>query len=940
MSINLGYLDEFHNHLVVFEVLTLIFRRNIVPSIVQPHLLNFYEMKKIFYLVALGLIFIQPSLAQFPGGGGPGGGSRGGGGDRGGRDGGGMFGMGQQQQQQQEPSKGIGRIFGTVVDSISNKPVEYATVGLFDIKTRMPIDGTTTDQKGNFILKGLPDGDFRIEISFVGYKTFKKADVKLGKGSREIKFGNMLLGPDVRQLGEVTVVSQRDLIEDKVDRLVYNAEKDIGNKTGDASDVLKKVPLLSVDLEGNVSMRGSSNIKVLINGKPSSILAGSVADALKQIPSDMIKSVEVITSPSARYDGEGTAGIVNIITKKNNLQGLTGTVNFSPGTRGTNLFSNVNFRYRKIGVSLGVNGHSGYNPTGGSILTSRQLPTGTTSKTNQANDGFGFRLFGGVNLAFDYDITSNDNVRLSFRNGVRAMNSTNNQLTTSGLGTDALQALFGNNITSNNVAGNFDVNFDYTRKYAKEGKELAFLAQVNRNNNNNDYLREQFRGSDENAIFYKEKNVNRPYSQEMTFQLDYEDPISATQKIEIGAKAIIRDIANDFQFYADSLRDNRGFVINPKRSNVFNYIQNVFSGYTAYTINLPNKWALKPGIRYEYTQVKASFQNTDPINLPDFGAVIPSLSVSKSFKGGTIRASYNRRLQRPGVQNLNPNVSQSDPFNLSFGNPYLTPEFTNNVELNFNTFYKTSMLNVSTYARFTDNTIETVRFRGDLARFEQMVKAQGINVSGVSVNNNTLITTSQNTGDARAYGVNIFGSLRPTSKIQISLNVNSTYVILNSPALGIKNQGWMFDGGGNLQAQLGKRWSLQVSSFGRGSRVQLQGTDAGFRFYNLAFQRDFKNKRGSWGLGVDNPFQNYIKQVSSLSSDVPGNVFSQTNTMLMYNRGFRLRLNYQFGKMTFDGNFFKRKKSINNDDQKSGGDDSGGQSAPAAPGGMGGRRGG
>ncbi len=192
--------------------------------------------------------------------------------------------------------KGDGKISGVLIDSISKQPIEFAAISLVEIKSNRPVDGTTTDDKGKFQIKNIADGDYKILISFIGYKGKQIQKIKID-GRTNLELDNVVLTPDVIQLNAVNVVGQAEMIEERVDRLVYNAEKDISSRGGDATDVMRKVPMLTVDLDGNVSLRGSSNVRVLINNKPSTIMASSVADALKQIPADMIKSVEVITSP-------------------------------------------------------------------------------------------------------------------------------------------------------------------------------------------------------------------------------------------------------------------------------------------------------------------------------------------------------------------------------------------------------------------------------------------------------------------------------------------------------------------------------------------------------------------------------------------------------------------------------------------------------------------
>ncbi|MBC8111778.1 MAG: TonB-dependent receptor, partial [Verrucomicrobia bacterium] len=209
--------------------------------------------------------------------------------------------------------RGTGKIAGIILDSANRKPVSFATVALISLVTNKPVDGTVADDNGLFSLKGVAAGEYKLSITFIGYKTIEKTPISIAEKGTDINVGTLLIATESQQLKEVTVIGQRDLIEEKVDRTVYNAEQDKTTQGGDATDVLKRVPLLSVDLDGNVSLRGNQNITVLINGKPSTITAGSIADALKQIPADQIKTVEVITSPSAKYDAEGSGGIINIV---------------------------------------------------------------------------------------------------------------------------------------------------------------------------------------------------------------------------------------------------------------------------------------------------------------------------------------------------------------------------------------------------------------------------------------------------------------------------------------------------------------------------------------------------------------------------------------------------------------------------------------------------
>src|SRR5687768_3136108 len=280
-----------------------------------------------------------------------------------------------------QDSKGNGKVLGSVTDVETNQPVEYANVALLDPATQKPVNGAVCDDKGKFVIQKIAPGTYTVTISFIGYETQTIENIKVEDKRDDVNLGTIKLGTSSKILSEVVVQGQKQLIEERVDRTIYNAENDITTKGGDATDVLKRVPMLSVDLDGNVTLRGSQNIKVLINNKPSTIMASSVADALKQIPADEIKSVEVITSPSAKYDAEGTGGIINIITKKNTLQGATLNINSGFGNRGSNLGLNGNYRTGKMGFSLGGWGRANYN-IDGSFENSQSTSTNGVQNLN------------------------------------------------------------------------------------------------------------------------------------------------------------------------------------------------------------------------------------------------------------------------------------------------------------------------------------------------------------------------------------------------------------------------------------------------------------------------------------------------------------------------------------------------------------------------------
>src|SRR5690606_5926789 len=281
---------------------------------------------------------------------------------------------------------GQGKITGTVKDEATGEPIEYATVALNDPETNAPLDGTVCDDKGKISIVRVADGSYDLVISFIGFEP-RVIPVKMTAEQSNVNVGDVSLSIKAEILEAVTVEGQKALIEERVDRTIYNAENDATTRGGDATDVLKRVPMLSVDLDGNVSLRGNSNIRVLINNRPSTIAASSIADALKAIPAEDIKSVEVITSPSAKYDAEGSSGIIKIITEKNVREGGGLNVNSGVGNRGSNLGLNGSLRTGTLGINLGGFGRAGYNVTG-AFLNEQQTvtPDDTEMLTTQSAD--------------------------------------------------------------------------------------------------------------------------------------------------------------------------------------------------------------------------------------------------------------------------------------------------------------------------------------------------------------------------------------------------------------------------------------------------------------------------------------------------------------------------------------------------------------------------
>jgi outer membrane receptor protein involved in Fe transport len=811
----------------------------------------------------------------------------------------------------QAASKGSAKIIGFLLDSTDSKPVEFATLALINSKTNKPVDGTVADAQGKFTLNKVAVGSYKIVVSFIGYES-KTVFLSVSEKNDDQDLGVIKLQQSSKMLSEVTVEGQRALIEERVDRTVYNAEKDATNRGGDATDVLKKVPMLSVDLDGNPSLRGSTSVKVLINNKPSTIMAASIADALRQIPADMIKTVEVITSPSARYDAEGSAGIINIVTKKNTLQGLTLSFDSSAGVRGSNLSLNGNFRNKNWGMSLGGFGRSEYNVNGKFESTQITQSNGLETRNFQTAETRREGLFGNYQLGFDWDINKFNSITSSMRFGLR--NGNNWQDGLKQVRNGVVSSI--RNTNSLDESANVDINIDYTKTFAKAQREFSILTMYSRNNRANDFYNLIMNPrSTMSEIMSSIKNENTSYNEEATFQMDYQTPILKNQMLEFGAKGITRNVTSDYQSYiagADRIYREVNTAILP--SNVFDYLQNIWSTYSSYTLTTKNKWSIKAGARYEYTDISASFLKKEGQNtvIPPYGVLVPSFNMSKTFKSGTWRFSYNRRLQRPGIQNLNPNVNATNPLNISVGNPTLAPEFTNNYEVSYSKFIKQTYISTSFFVRNTTGAINQIReVRGD-----------------------TVKTTSQNIGNEDAYGMNVNLNINLSNKLMIGGGGDLSYMVLANnvpdPLLRAKNQGLQsnFRVYGNYN--IGNGWGAQIFSFYRVNQVQLQGSQGGFGIYSLSLKKDFKNKKGSIGFGAENFLtpNGFI-----IRSETQTPVINSKSENTLRNMNFKINFSYRIGKMSFGPT--KKKKSVNNDDTKG---DSDAPAAPAQPMGMPGMR--
>jgi ferric enterobactin receptor len=850
---------------------------------------NIKKMKKIIQLLALTFFISNVTFAQF----GP---PMGGGGDRGGDGNGRNKSNGNNGPQSNMPNldgnapKGNSKILGFIIDSSATSAVEYANIALINKATKKPVDGTIADEKGKFSLTKIAAGEYKLKISFIGFESKVVDNITIEKG-KDLDLGVIKLTTLTKMLDGVTVSAEKSLIEEKVDRLVYNADKDMLAKGGDASDVLKKVPMLSVDLDGNVSLRGTTNIKVLINNKPSTIVASSIADALKMIPADLIKTVEVITSPSAKYDAEGSAGIINIITKKSSIEGLTLNIDSGVGLRASNLGLNGSYRHGKFGMTLGGFGRAFYNKAN-TTLDQTTVKNGVSLLTQQSADAYDNGLFGRYNLGFDYEISKKQSITASLAFGTRNFDRTQDFITKSFANSALINTGF-RNVDSKDISNSIDVNVDYVRTF-KPQQEWSISTQYSKNTLTNNFDADILNSG--NELLNRQKNINGNTNQEVTIQTDYQTPIKQNQMFEVGLKTINRKVDSDYQYlFAGSTGLFSSDARNP--AGLLNYKQNISSGYISYTYSTKNKYTFKVGTRYEHTTITANDQKGE-ILIPEYGNLVPSINISKTFGSTTFKLAYNNRIQRPGLQQLNPNFNLANAQNISYGNPNLKPEVSNNVELSMSKNINRTYLNLSVFGRQTNNSILRLSSPSDT-------------LAGA------IVTTYQNIGKQQTFGMNLFGNTFIMPKWSLNGGIDIFYTYLdgqtqnpNGTFSNISNSGIVVNGRLMTQYSFNKGWGIQAFGGFRGNQVQLQGTQIGTPMYSIGVKKDFANKKGSFGLATENFFGG-MKMTSTLESPI----FKQLSVNNIYNQNIKLTFSYKIGNMKF---VEKKSKSVKNDDVKGG----------------------
>ncbi|QMW04673.1 TonB-dependent receptor domain-containing protein [Spirosoma foliorum] len=776
-----------------------------------------------------------------------------------------------------------------MLDSVTRQPVPFATVALLNSSGNV-LTGKTTSETGAFVFSGLNPGSYGLQLTFVGYQTRTVLTFTLAAQKPVIQLGNLLLRPESRQLNEVVVAGQKALIEEKSDRLVYNAANDLTNKGGTAVDVLRKAPMLTVDVTGNVQLRGSSNLKVLLNGRPSGLLARNLSEALKMIPANTIQSVEVITSPSARYDAEGSGGVINIITKKQ-LKGSNGNLDVTAGNYMQSIGGSYGFKREKFGLTFSGNADAEREKSVSEMTRVSLLdgqPAGELFQRRSANNvhrGW----FGDLSMEYAFDTLNRVNFSISTWGG--AWPNSNSLYNRFRNAEGVVSQEYTQEVDQQSPFGNVEFNLGYTRTFKKPKQELAVLAQYSYTFDNTRYTSDQYNLG--GAPIYRETSQNKSQNPQLTFQLDYTHPFSTSgrQMVEFGVKAIRRDVGSTYAIYNSSLDAVDLLTYNAGRSNTFDYDQQVLATYASLKLANQTKWTLQSGLRLENTVMEGRFADSIPPFRIRFNNLIPSIILSKQLSDRqSFKVSYTQRISRPMIWDLNPYINASDPKNLSAGNPQLRPELTHLAEISYSLTTKNgAYLNLALYRRQTDNSIEEVRT---------------VDTSGVSQ------TIKQNVARNQRTGLNVNAAWQLNRNWKVNGGGEFYHTQFSSTALQVQNSGWLWQLNLNMAYQLPQNYSLQAYGMYSTGWVLLQGKNSAWYHYSLAARKEFWDKKASLTLGVNNPFTYPFRQ----NNDSQSNSFQSHTANQYFTRSVKLTFSWQFGQIRAGSEQSGRK--ITNDDAK------------------------
>lgn len=722
-------------------------------------------------------------------------------------------------------------ITGRVVDKSGGQPIEFATVLLSDAASGSGIGGTTTDLAGKFELTAKTE-EVYLDVSFIGFETLRLNDLEFTDGTADL--GLIELAAKGQMLDEITVRAETSRTEFKLDKRVFNVGKDLSSTGAGALEVLNNVPSVNVTIEGQVQLRGSGGVQILINGKPS-VIASEQGNLLGTITADMIESIEVITNPSAKYDAEGTSGIINIILKKEESKGLNGALSVNTGTpdnhsvglslnRRTdkfNLFSQLGVGYREL-------------PNEEEAINQDKV-TGNTV----FSEGTEFRneTYYNVVLGTDYHIDDRNVITLSgnFSYEVEDQPSRNNFRLTDAAGENV--SIWQRDEVTEATNPKYQFELQYKRDFADDKDHDLIVSALGRlfsKDQSSAFTNTTISGLDRDGRQSTRTNFGE---QENTFKVDYTRPVNDKITVETGAQFVSNDVNNDFSV---SNFDGTDFVVDPDLTNIFNWNQKVLAFYGTGAYEFEN-WGFKLGLRVENTDLETLLETTNEANDQQYVNFFPSGAASYKISDGvSVQASYSRRIFRPRLWDLNPFFNPRNNFNIRAGNPNLQPEYTDSYEVTSIFLLGQTAVNFGVYQRYTTDVVDRI----------------------TTFDNNVSITTPQNIGTNRTTGLELNAKIIPAKFMTLTGDLNYNYFTREGELEGTSFDfsASQYSGKVTSKFDLPLDFDFEVTGQYRSAFQTVQGEVSDQLFADLGLRKKLFKGKGAVSFSVRDIFASRIQE--------------------------------------------------------------------------------
>ena len=762
---------------------------------------------------------------------------------------------------------------GTLMDETLGEAEPFATIRVFKAgKTEKPVAMFLTDENGQFSQEVRGKGKFDIVFSSVGKEDLKMT-ITLGQ-ENPLSLDTLYIKENATMLKGVEIVAQKPLVKMEVDKMSYNVAEDEDSKSNTVLDMLRKVPMVTVDGQDNITVNGSSSFKVYVDGMPNVMFSANPSMVFKSMPATAVKSIEVMTNPGAKYDAEGAAGVLNIVMNKQNpqaaqsLNGYNGTLRATAGNK-------------QLGASAFINGQQGKLSYSANVMTSYNRPGNTNTEMEQIQDNGMSQLltsesnvktpFTMGSLSLGYQIDPMSTLNLTAQVNSMTMKSSGTSLTTMGGNSFGSDFSYKSTTDTKMSRTSFNGSIDYQRFFNQEHTQsLALTYQLNYSpattemhndfNTTSDYIDLTNRYSDNH-----DKTTNH------TFQLDYTMPLGTGQTLSLGGKLQLHDATSDSKYYLKDIYD-------PNTSSEYEYKNSILAGYGEYAGNF-GKLGAKAGLRYEYTwqDVKYHLGNGEDFK-KDYGSLVPTASLQYNLGvGSNLGLTYNMRISRPGISYLNPYVDKTNPIAISYGNPELDVEKNHNLSLVYNMFTSKLMVNLNLHHNFVDNAISQYSFYDS---------------------DNLLNTTYGNVVQRHQTGISGYVNYLLTKDTRLFFNGGLNYTDLRSDALDQKNSGWTFNAMVGLQQTL--PWDLKLSAFAITStkNYTLQGWSGGFNILTATLSKSLLKDKLT--IGVQGILGLNKGGKLNIESETRGKDFTSHTNVKVPIYGVALTVSYTFGnsKMT------------------------------------------